>query len=102
MDFGEKLKDFAIKNFGGIKQLADLLGIADTALHRYINGSVSPSKSFFVKMRELCCDLNWLLGNENCSKDSSIAPSIYTELDKLRKENKNLMNLLEKIKKSIP
>lgn len=102
MDFGEKLKEFAIKNFGGIKQLADNLGMADTALHRYINGSVSPSKDFFIKMRKLGCDLNWLLGEEINSSCSSIAPTIYNELDKLRKENKNLTNLLKKIRESIP
>ena len=97
MNFGEKIKDFAQKNCGGIKQLADALGIADTSLHRYINGDVSPSKDFFMKLRVLGCDLNWLLDDKETA--SATISIICAELENTKKENKEFKLRLDKIKK---
>ena len=62
MDFGEKIKFFAKEKFGSLQELSTVLGTSPQNLSRYVNGSVEPTKVFFIKMKELGCDMNWLLG----------------------------------------
>lgn len=65
MSIGERLDMFAKKKYGdeyGYKSLfAKDLGIAKNTLSRYINDSLTPGNSLHKKLREMGCDIEWLM-----------------------------------------
>jgi len=77
MNFGEKLKLFAIEKFGSLTNLANILGMSIGHLSQYVNGVNKPGMDFFAKLKDVGCDINWLL-----SEDDKPPP----ETDKLLKE----------------
>jgi len=64
LDFGSKIKSFAINNFGSVKNLAAEMGIADTSIHRYVSGDVKPGVDFLMKLKDLGCNMDWLLSTD--------------------------------------
>ena len=96
MDFGEKIKVFARKYFGSIKELAKELDIPETSLHRYINGSVEPSRSFFIKLQNLGCDINWLLSDDENPPPETDA-LLKRRLAELEEENKRLRDSISRM-----
>lgn len=100
MDFVEKLRIFA-ENFGSISALAEALGIAQPSLSRYLSGEVKPGLDFIMKLKDLGCDINWLLTDD----DKPPPPTIYEnrikeleqEISLLRDSISNLYLLAQEV-----
>ena len=90
MTFGEKLREWGIKNYGSVNAFADALKMSRTSLSRYLNDKTEPGASILKQIRQLGCDMNWLLSDElelNQTKPDKM-------LDRLLEENRELKNHL--------
>jgi len=64
----KRLKDFGLKNFKSIAELARQMGMKPQALQSYVDGTSIPGGHILAKLKELGCDINWLLSEEIDSK----------------------------------
>jgi hypothetical protein len=60
--------------------------VASITLHRYITGENAPGTPFLIKLREVGCDINWLLGEDGELPNKII----MNQVEKLIKENAEL------------
>lgn len=100
MGFGAKIKQFAEEKYhkkhGAIADLARDLGITSQNLSRYVKETTTPGADFFVKMKNLGCDINWLLSDSEGYKgyvDIS-EEKIYSRIEE------ELINLFGSIEKA--
>jgi len=70
MEFGEKIKEFAQKKFGGVGKLAQILEMKQPQLSKHINGKTKPGLDFLIKLGELGLDLNFLIINKERNSKS--------------------------------
>ncbi len=96
MSFGNKLKYYAKQYFGSIKKFAEALEIPETSLHRYINGSVEPGRSFFQKLQDLGCDINWLLSDDENPPPETDA-LLKKRIEELEEENQRLRDSISRL-----
>lgn len=92
MQFEKKLRIFAEK-FGSISALANALGIAQPSLSRYLSGEVRPGLDLIMKLKDLGCDINWLL-----SEDDKPPPET---IELLKEENQKLKHQNEKLREAV-
>ncbi|WP_337871595.1 helix-turn-helix domain-containing protein [Ignavibacterium sp.] len=95
MNFIEKLRFFA-ENFGGISKLADALGIAQPSLSRYLSGDVNPGLDFLLKLKDLGCDINWLL-SDSPDPPPATNPLLEVRIKELEEENQRLRDSISQI-----
>ena len=109
MAIGEKIREFAKKNYGTIKNFADVVGMSPENLSQYIHNKRDPGAPFLRKIHKLGCDLNWLLSDEIImvvkDKDAPYnKPETITlkkaDYDKLIKENLLLKKKIKTIIKA--
>jgi len=61
MNFTEKL-DYWIRNtFRTKRHFLEQINVSQSSLFRYLNGKQEPTMEFFVTLRKLGCDINWLI-----------------------------------------
>ncbi|MEP0860596.1 MAG: helix-turn-helix transcriptional regulator [Ignavibacterium sp.] len=95
MDFTKKLRLFA-ENFGGISKLADALGIAQPSLSRYLSGEVKPGLDFIIKLKDLGCNINWLLSEDDKSPPGT-EKLLEQRIKELEEENQRLRDSISHI-----
>ena len=96
MNFGEKLKLFAKKNFGSLTTLAKNLGMSIGHLSQYVNGVNKPGLDFLLKLKELGCDINWLLSDDENPPPETDA-LLKKRIAELEEENERLYNSISQI-----
>lgn len=62
ISIGERIKTFAKKKYGKMTRLANAMEITPQQLHQYTSGNREPGSKILIKLLNLGCDLNWLLG----------------------------------------
>lgn len=103
LNFELKIKQFASEKFGTMTALARELGMSLPHLSQYAHLTNAPGIEFFIKLRALGCDLNWLLSD---SEMRAVAePSTHYSADKMKieeleKENFDLKSQLTDIQKA--
>ena len=85
MNFELKLRSWILNNYGTVSAFAGELGISQTNISRYLNGSRKPGHQFYKKINKMGCDLNWLF-EEETEKKNSILKKI--------KNNSSLLSIL--------
>ncbi len=96
MDFGQKLKLFAKKNFGSLSALAENLGMSIGHLSQYVNGVNKPGFDFLSKLQTLGCDINWLLSDDENPPPETDA-LLKRRLAELEEENKRLRDSISRM-----
>ncbi len=104
-EIGARLKEFALKKYGRLQPMADEFGMGYGAFYTsYISGKSLPGAKFISKLVKLGCDIDWLLhGDEaglNMVSDHKL-PNLQEDCMLLKKENAELREKLEAIKKII-
>lgn len=61
VDIGNRLRQFGEERFGNMKSFAGALGVSVQHLSPYINGKHIPGNKLQDRLRELRCDLTWLI-----------------------------------------
>ncbi|PJA96841.1 MAG: hypothetical protein CO129_04220 [Ignavibacteriales bacterium CG_4_9_14_3_um_filter_34_10] len=88
-EIGQRIRVFAKRKYGTLKNLAEAISISPQQLQQYISGNREPGSKILIKFLRIGADINWLLsGNE--SIDSF-------EIYKLEHENKVLHAKLKQI-----
>ena len=108
ISLGSKIKEFGENKFKTVVSFSEATGKSTTDLYRYFNGKVIPGADFIQRLKQLGCDINWLLSNDNKELNRVSAPVCISTLKELEKENnmlkkeiKNLYSLLSKIEKLV-
>jgi len=105
MEFNRRLQQWIVSVYGTQLQFSSIVQMSKTTINRYISGEQEPKLSFFLKLGELGCDLNWLLrddlptvlkdrNNKSGAVMDSAIPHLRQERskDELRKEIARLNN----------
>jgi hypothetical protein len=106
LSLGVKIKEFGEEKFETVVSFSEATGKSTTDLYRYFNGKVVPGADFILRLKQLGCDINWLLSDDNTSNVSKSGnnPTIRMlekENHLLKTEVKNLHSLLSKLEKLI-
>jgi transcriptional regulator with XRE-family HTH domain len=99
---GLKIKEFCDKNFSSVVDFSTATGINRNTIYQYFKEEVLPGTPFLKKLRELGCDLNWLFDDETAPGAMQVSEpmqSYMSEVELLKRENKELKSQLEGIKK---
>lgn len=83
MHIGERIRIFAKRKYGTLKNLAEAMEISPQQLQQYISGKREPGSKILAKLLRLGCDINWLLGGSE-SMESYKIYLLETELRKLK------------------
>ena len=63
MNIGEKIRIFAENKGFSLAELAELLGMKPQSLQVYLSGKSNPGSEILMKLKDLGCDINWLLSD---------------------------------------
>lgn len=99
MTTGEKLKFWIKKNFGSVKNFAEMHGSSSQNISAYIKGKRDPGAPFLRVLIDLGCDINWLLKEDAGIVNEPRSNYMAAEVEKLREENKELKTKLAQINK---
>lgn len=95
---GDRLKEFADKNFGSVNGLERALGMNRNSLSQYVYNRNTPGSNLLIKLRELGCDINWLLtGEGEISKARAPDENSADRIRELEEENRLLRDRLSQI-----
>jgi SOS-response transcriptional repressor LexA len=64
-EIAKRLREFGKRNFKNFAELAKKMEWSPQALNAYLSGQSIPGGNILFKLKELGCDINWLLSNEN-------------------------------------
>jgi transcriptional regulator with XRE-family HTH domain len=96
MTIGEKLRFFAENKFGSISKLAELLGMKPPSLYVYLNNESIPGGEILKKLKDLGCDINWLLSEDDKSPPDTIQVLLH-RIKQLEEENQHLRDSISRI-----
>lgn len=65
MRTSQKLKIFAVKKFGTMAKLAEAMGISQAQISPYTTGKRNLGSIQIARLRELGCDINWLMSEDD-------------------------------------
>lgn len=65
MKTSDKLKIFAKKKFGSVSALAEAMGISQPSIAQYTSGKRGIGNKQIERLRDLGCDINWLLSEDD-------------------------------------
>ncbi len=96
-EIGQRLRDFAVKNFKTIEAFAQAMDIPASSLRSiYFKGKSAPGAAILIKLLELNCDINWLL--TGATKNKAIE-KLETENRELKEINYTLLDQATKLSK---
>lgn len=72
IDIGQRLKEFALKEFLSVANLEKKLGMTPKALSQYVTGRNKPGPKLLGELKGLKCDIEWLLTGRSTSFDQAI------------------------------
>lgn len=93
MNIGDKIRVFAENKGITLAQLAELLGMKPQSLQVYVSGKSNPGSEILMKLKNLGCDINWLL-----SEDDKPPPET---IELLKEENQKLKHQNEKLREAV-
>lgn len=62
LGIGERMRIFAKRKYKTLKGLSDAMKISPQQLQQYVSGRREPGAKILIKLLQLGCDINWLLG----------------------------------------
>lgn len=92
---GERIRIFAKRKFGTLKNLAGAMEISPQQLQQYISGRREPGSRMLVKLLRLGCDINWLLGGSE-SVDSYKIYKLEAEIHHLHDSIRQISQIVDK------
>lgn len=78
---GKRLSDFAKKNYGTIKALAEAIDVRPQALNTYIHDKSKPGNALQEKLRAVGCDIEWLMTGEKKEQSANVVKKLSSEQD---------------------
>lgn len=78
---GQRLKQFAVQQFGSVSALCKVLDMTPQGLSSYINGRSKPGAAIQEKLRNAGCDIEWLMTGEKKEQSANVVKKLSTEQD---------------------
>lgn len=94
MRIGDKIRLFAEAKGLSLAQLADLLGMKPQSLQVYISGKSNPGAEILQKLKNLGCDINWLLSDDDKPPPD---PIYINRIKQLEEENRLLRDSIAQL-----
>lgn len=73
---GDRLKLFAIRNFGTVTALCEALNMTPQGLYAYISNRSKPGSALQEKLRAVGCDIEWLMTGKEKSTQQVAKPTM--------------------------
>lgn len=89
MNIGEKIRIFAENKGFSLAELAELLGMKPQSLQVYVSGKSNPGSEILTKLKDLGCDINWLL-SDSPDPPPETKQLLQARLKELEEENARL------------
>lgn len=96
MTIGEKLRFFAENYIGSVSKLAELLDMKPPSLYVYLNNESIPGGDILRKLKDLGCDINWLL-SDSPDPPPETNQLLQARLKELEEENQRLRDSISHI-----
>jgi transcriptional regulator with XRE-family HTH domain len=96
MSIGEKIRLFAESKGISLAELANLLGMKPQSLQVYISGKSLPGSEILKKLKDLGCDINWLLSEDDKSPPGT-DKLLEQRIKELEEENQRLRDSIGRI-----
>ncbi|MBI9070325.1 MAG: helix-turn-helix transcriptional regulator [Melioribacteraceae bacterium] len=96
LGIGQRIRMFAKRKYGTLKNLADEMEISPQQLQQYISGKREPGSKVLVKLLKLGCDINWLLGGSE-SIESYRIYKLETEIKKFHSGLGQINTIINKL-----
>lgn len=96
MNIGEKIRIFAENKGFSLVELAELLGMKPQSLQVYLSGKSNPGSEILMKLKNLGCDINWLL-SDSPDPPPETNQLLQARLKELEEENQRLRDSISHI-----
>lgn len=96
MNIGEKIRIFAENKGFSLAELAELLGMKPQSLQVYLSGKSNPGSEILMKLKDLGCDINWLL-SDSPDPPAETNQLLQARLKELEEENQRLRDSISRI-----
>lgn len=96
MNIGERLEEFATKEYGGISGLnkeVNKLSGKRTSIYKYVHNERTPGASILIPLIKLNCNINWLLTGEGPMLISDLSNQHITKNEKIYQIKKHLVKI---------
>ncbi|MDI6804645.1 MAG: helix-turn-helix transcriptional regulator [Bacteroidota bacterium] len=93
---GDRIRQFGLKKYGSINAFSEAMGVTASNLQQYLADRRQPGTPVLLKLKQLGCDINWLL--DEC--DGKPPPREAEREDKvkqLEEENRCLRDELSQV-----
>jgi hypothetical protein len=100
-EIGKKIRDFGETKFSSINKFASAMEMSAPNLQQYLRGDREPGSPFLIKLKNLGCDMNWLLSEEDESGLIIKEPSMKYKINSLELENEELKEEVVRLKNGI-
>ncbi|MFA7288491.1 MAG: helix-turn-helix transcriptional regulator [Melioribacteraceae bacterium] len=97
---GERMRLFAQRKYGTLKNLAEAMKISPQQLQQYISGKREPGSKILAKLLRLGCDINWILGGRE-SWESYKIYRLEGEVKKYQTGMQQIETLIHKIENKV-
>lgn len=92
---GIRIRIFAKRKYGTLKELANALEISPQQLHQYVSGSREPGAKILAKFLRIGCDINWLLGGMETEHSSNF--KLEAEVKRLKDAVAQISEVVKKV-----
>lgn len=96
-EIAQRLREFGKKKFTSMSEFAKAVGMKPSSFNVYLSGNARPGPILHERLRELGCDIEWLMTGESSSsflvKEQEVQ-YYKNENERLKKENELLKRAL--------
>jgi transcriptional regulator with XRE-family HTH domain len=76
---GERIREFGLSKFSSLKAFSEALGIAQSMLSNYLAGVRRPGNGMQSRLRDLGCDIEWLMTGKKGGRPTAVKRQAYRE-----------------------
>lgn len=74
---GQRLKDFGLSHYPSLKAFAEALDVPQSTLSNYLAGDRTPGNKLQSKLRDLGCDIEWLMTGKKGTDGKGKKPEAF-------------------------
>jgi len=98
-EIGERLRKWGLAQYASVNGFAEALGVGQASLSQYLNGRRIPGNDMQSRLRELGCDVEWIMtgtSSQGKTKEGQL-PATLEDLAMLRKLKSMGIDSLDKL-----
>ncbi len=106
-EIAQRLRQFGKNHFGSMSKLAEALDMTPQQLNDYLSGRITPGNKMQGRLREIGCDIEWLMTGEKKHGGLDTSPAVGDPIiafhapsgmsEEKRKQIQKMINELSKL-----